>query len=94
MSNREILVSAFSQDELSSLVSAMAAYIVQRDEYNMGSTLEKSILDKLVDGMILSNYLNVEPIDEEVSADSNAPMGSAEYKAYEAMYESDVLAHR
>ena len=79
MSNREILVSAFSQDELSSLVSAMAAYIVQRDEYNMGSTLEKSILDKLVDGMILSNYLNVKPIDEEVS---EGPMGCAEGKEY------------
>ena len=89
MSNREILVSAFSQDELSSLVSAMAAYIVQRDEYNMGSTLEKSILDKLVDGMILSNYLSA----TEIKADANAPMGSAEYKAYEAMYESDVRAH-
>ena len=79
MSNREILVSAFSQDELSSLVSAMAAYIVQRDTYHLGSALEKSILDKLVDGMILSNYLNVKAIDEEVPA---GPIGCAEGKEY------------
>jgi hypothetical protein len=36
--------------------------------------------------------MNAEEI--EVKADANAPMGSAAYKAYEAMYDSDVLAHR
>ena len=79
MSNREILVSAFSQDELSSLVSAMGAYIVQKQKYNPNTVAEKLILDKLVDGLILSNYLNVQPIDEEVSA---GPIGCAEGKEY------------
>jgi hypothetical protein len=30
----------------------------------------------------------------DTKPNANAPMGSAAYKAYEAMYDSDVLAHR
>jgi hypothetical protein len=35
--------------------------------------------------------MNAEEI--EVKPNANAPMGSASYKAYEAMYDSDVRAH-
>ena len=49
------------------------------------------VFNKVTDALLLSNYLNAEVI--EVKADSAAPMGSAAYKAYEAMYESDVRAH-
>jgi len=49
------------------------------------------VFNKVCDALLLSNYLNATPI--EVSPDSNAPMGSAAYKAFEAMYDSDVKAH-
>jgi hypothetical protein len=42
-----------------------------------------------VDALLASNYLNA----VEVKPNPNAPMGSAEYKAWEAMYDSDVKAH-
>jgi len=47
--------------------------------------------NKIVDALLVSNYLNA--VEVEVKPDANAPMGSAAYKAYEAMYDSDVRAH-
>jgi hypothetical protein len=48
--------------------------------------------NKIVDALLVANYMNAEEI--EVKPNANAPMGSAAYKAWEAMYDSDVLAHR
>jgi hypothetical protein len=50
------------------------------------------VFNKVTDALLLSNYLNAEVID--TIPNSNSPMGSAEYKDYEDMYDSDVLAHR
>jgi hypothetical protein len=50
------------------------------------------VFNKVTDALLLSNYLNAEEI--EVKPNANAPMGSAAYKAWEAMYDSDVMAHR
>jgi len=90
--NTEKLVSVFSQDELSSLMTAMAGYVASKRKYGRSIGVETVVFNKIVEALLVSNYLNAEVI--EVKADSNAPMGSAAYKAYEAMYDSDVMAHR
>jgi hypothetical protein len=89
--NTEKLVSVFSQDELSSLMTAMAGYVASKRKYGRSTGVETVVFNKIVEALLVSNYLNAEVI--EVKADSNAPMGSAAYKAYEAMYDSDVRAH-
>jgi hypothetical protein len=89
--NTEKLVSVFSQDELSSLMTAMAGYVASKRKYGRSTGVETVVFNKVVEALLVSNYLNAEVI--EVKADSNAPMGSAAYKAYEAMYDSDVKAH-
>jgi len=89
--NTEKLVSVFNQDELSSLMTAMAGYVASKRKYGRSTGVETVVFNKVVEALLVSNYLNAEVI--EVKADSNAPMGSAAYKAYEAMYDSDVRAH-
>jgi hypothetical protein len=89
--NTEKLVSVFNQDELSSLMTAMAGYVASKRKYGRSTGVETVVFNKIVEALLVSNYLNAEVI--EVKADSNAPMGSAAYKAYEAMYDSDVRAH-
>ena len=89
--NTEKLVSVFSQDELSSLMTAMAGYVASKRKYGRSTGVETVVFNKIVEALLVSNYLNAEVI--AVKADSNAPMGSAAYKAYEAMYDSDVRAH-
>ena len=89
--NTEKLVSVFSQDELSSLMTAMAGYVASKRKYGRSTGVETVVFNKIVEALLVSNYLNAEVI--EVKADSNAPMGTAAYKAYEAMYDSDVRAH-
>jgi hypothetical protein len=88
-SNTEKLIGTFNQDELKSLVSAMAGYINALRKYHRSTGVESEVLTKLIDAYTVSNYMNA----VEIKADSNAPIGSAAYKAYEAMYESDVRAH-
>ena len=89
--NTEKLVSVFNQDELSSLMTAMAGYVASKRKYGRSTGVETVVFNKIVEALLVSNYLNAEVI--EVKADSNAPMGTAAYKAYEAMYDSDVRAH-
>ena len=94
MSTNEInekLVSVFSQDELAALMTAMAGYVNVKRKQGRSTGIECVVFNKVTDALLLSNYLNATPI--EVAPNSNAPMGSAAYKAYEAMYESDVRAH-
>jgi len=88
MSNSERIVSSFSNKELKTLVMAVRMY-----NMNTGRTNDP-LLCKLVDSFLLSNDLENEMYNVKViKPNPNAPMGSAEYKAYEAMYESDVRAH-
>jgi len=83
MSNSESIVSSFSNKELKTLVMAVRMYNMTTGYTN------DTLLCKLVDSFLLSNDLE----SEVIKPNPNAPMGSAEYKAYEAMYESDVRAH-
>ena len=88
----EKLVSIFTQDELAALMTAMAGYVNVKRKQGRSTGIECMVFNKVTDALLLSNYLNATPI--EVAPNSNAPMGSAAYKAYEAMYDSDVMAHR
>ena len=83
MSNTDRIVGSFSNKELKTLVMAVRMY-----NMTTGRSTDP-LLSKLVDSFLLSNELEAEVI----KPNPNAPMGSAEYKAYEAMYESDVRAH-
>jgi len=88
MSNSERIVSSFSNKELKTLVMAVRMY-----NMNTGYTND-TLLCKLMDSFLLSSDLESEMYNVKViKPNPNAPMGSAEYKAYEAMYESDVRAH-
>jgi len=87
----EKLVSVFNQDELAALMTAMAGYINVKRKQGRSTGIESVVFNKVTDALLLSNYMNAEVID--VKPNSKAPMGSAAYKAYEAMYESDVRAH-
>ncbi len=87
--NTEKLMSVFNQDELSSLMTAVAGYVNTKRKQGRSTGVEVQAFNKIVDALLASNYLN----SVEVKPNPNAPMGSAEYKAYEAMYDSDVRAH-
>jgi hypothetical protein len=87
----EKLVSVFNQDELAALMTAMAGYINVKRKQGRSTGIESVVFNKVTDALLLSNYMNAEVIDTKPN--SNAPMGSAAYKAYEAMYDSDVRAH-
>ena len=89
--NTEKLVSVFIQDELSSLMTAMAGYINVKNKQKRSTGVEVVAFNKIVDALLASNYLNAVEVD--VKPDSRAPMGTAAYKAWEAMYDSDVRAH-
>jgi hypothetical protein len=88
----EKLVSVFNQDELAEIMTALAGYVNVKRKQGRSTGTTVQAFNKITDALLLSNYMNAEEI--EVKADANAPMGSAAYKAYEAMYDSDVLAHR
>ena len=90
-SNTEKLVSIFTQDELAALMTAMGGYINTKSRQKRSTGIEVVAFNKIVDALLVSNYLNA--VEVEVKPDANAPMGSAAYKAYEAMYDSDVRAH-
>ncbi len=89
--NTEKLVSVFTQDELAALMTAMGGYINTKSKQKRSTGIEVVAFNKIVDALLVSNYLNA--VEVEVKPDANAPMGSAAYKAWEAMYESDVRAH-
>ena len=90
-SNTQKLVSIFTQDELSALMTAMGGYINTKSKQRRSTGIEVVAFNKIVDALLVGNYLNA--VEVEVKPDANAPMGSAAYKAYEAMYDSDVRAH-
>ena len=89
--NTEKLVSVFSQDELAAMMTAVAGYVNTKRKQGRSTGVEVQAFNKIVDALLVSNYLNA--VEVEVKPNPNAPMGSAAYKAYEAMYDSDVRAH-
>ena len=88
----EKLVSVFNQDELAALMTAMGGYINTKSKQRRSTGVEVVAFNKIVDALLVANYMNAEEI--EVKPNANAPMGTAAYKAWEAMYDSDVMAHR
>lgn len=88
----EKLVSVFNQDELAEIMTALAGYVNVKRKQGRSTGTTVQAFNKITDALLLSNYMNAEEI--EVKPNANAPMGSASYKAYEAMYDSDVEAHR
>jgi len=72
-------------------MTAMGGYINTKSKQRRSTGIEVVAFNKIVDALLVSNYLNA--VEVEVKPDANAPMGSAAYKAYEAMYDSDVRAH-
>jgi hypothetical protein len=88
----EKLVSVFNQDELAALMTAMGGYINTKSKQRRSTGVEVVAFNKIVDALLVANYMNAEEI--QVKPNANAPMGSAAYKAWEAMYDSDVMAHR
>ena len=88
----ERLVSVFNQDELAEIMTALAGYVNVKRKQGRSTGTTVQAFNKITDALLLSNYMNAEEI--EVKPNANAPMGSASYKAYEAMYDSDVEAHR
>ena len=89
--NTEKLVSVFSQDVLAAMMTAVAGYVNTKRKQGRSTGVEVQAFNKIVDALLVSNYLNA--VEVEVKPNANAPMGSAAYKAYEAMYDSDVRAH-
>ena len=83
MTTTDRIVGSFTNKELKTLVMAVRMYNMTTGRSN------SELLCKLVDSFLKSNELEAEVI----KPNPNAPMGSAEYKLYEAMYESDVRAH-
>ena len=93
MNSNEKLIGVFNQNELSALMTAMAGYINVKRKQKRSTGVETVLFNKIVDALLVSNYLNAEVID----SNRGSKWGTAEYKMseaqYDAMYESDVRAH-
>jgi hypothetical protein len=89
--NTQRLVSVFNQDELAEIMTALAGYHNTKRKQGRNTAITTQAFNKITDALLVSNYMNAEEI--VVKPNANAPMGSAAYKAYEAMYDSDVRAH-
>lgn len=87
----EKLVSVFNQDELAEIMTALAGYSNTKRKQGRFTGHTVQAFNKIVDALLVSNYMNA--VEVEVKPDPNARMGTAAYKAYEAMYDSDVRAH-
>ena len=78
-SNTEKLVSVFSQDELSSLMTAVAGYVNTKRKQGRSTGVEVQAFNKIVDALLVSNYLNAEEVNVKPGR-----VGVAEYKLAEA----------
>ena len=78
-SNTEKLVSVFSQDELSALMTAMGGYINTKNKQRRSTGTEVVLFNKIVDALLVSNYLNAVEVDTKPGR-----VGVAEYKLAEA----------
>ena len=78
-SNTEKLVSVFSQDELSAMMTAMGGYINTKNKQKRSTGTEVVLFTKIIDALLVSNYLNA--VEVEVKP---GRVGVAEYKLAEA----------
>ena len=77
--NTEKLVSVFTQDELASLMTAMGGYINTKNKQRRSTGVEVVAFNKIVDALLVSNYLNAEEVTPKAGR-----VGVAEYKLAEA----------
>ena len=77
--NTEKLVSVFTQDELASLMTAMGGYINTKNKQKRSTGVEVVAFNKIVDALLVSNYLNAEEVTPKAGR-----VGVAEYKLAEA----------
>ncbi len=78
----EKLVSVFSQDELSAMMTAVAGYVNTKRKQGRSTGVEVQAFNKIVDALLVSNYLNAVEVDR---VPAGGRMGVAEYKMAEAM---------
>jgi len=78
-SNTEKLVSVFSQDELSALMTAMGGYINTKNKQKRSTGTEVVLFNKIIDALLVSNYLNAGEVEGKPGR-----VGVAEYKLAEA----------
>jgi len=76
----EKLVSVFNQDELASLMTAMGGYINTKNKQKRSTGIEVVAFNKIVDALLVSNYLNAEEVEVKPGR-----VGVAEYKLAEAV---------
>jgi len=75
----EKLVSVFNQDELAALMTAMAGYMNVKRKQGRSTGVETVVFNKVVEALLVSNYLNAEEITPK-----EGRVGVAEYKLAEA----------
>jgi hypothetical protein len=75
----EKLVSVFNQDELAALMTAMAGYVNVKRKQGRSTGVETVVFNKVVEALLVSNYLNAEEITPKAGR-----VGVAEYKLAEA----------
>jgi hypothetical protein len=75
----EKLVSVFNQDELAALMTAMGGYINTKNKQKRATGIETVVFNKVVEALLVSNYLNAEEIEPKAGR-----VGVAEYKLAEA----------
>jgi hypothetical protein len=75
----EKLVSIFNQDELAALMTAMGGYINTKNKQKRATGIETVVFNKVVEALLVSNYLNAEEITPKAGR-----VGVAEYKLAEA----------
>jgi hypothetical protein len=75
----EKLVSIFNQDELAALMTAMGGYINTKNKQRRSTGIEVVAFNKIVDALLVSNYMNAEEVTPKPGR-----VGVAEYKLAEA----------
>ena len=75
----EKLVSIFNQDELAALMTAMGGYINTKSKQRRSTGVEVVAFNKIVDALLVSNYMNAEEVTPKAGR-----VGVAEYKLAEA----------
>jgi hypothetical protein len=79
--NTQKLVSVFSQDELSAMMTAVAGYVNTKRKQGRSTGVEVQAFNKIVDALLVSNYLNAVEVDR---VPAGGRVGVAEYKLAEA----------
>jgi len=57
------LVSVFSQDELSAIMTAIGGYVNTKRKQGRSTAIETLAFNKIVEALLVSNYLNAEEVE-------------------------------